>query len=402
MSCAIPTVLCGNEGFLGLLDSSNMALAASGNFCCRDSELPTSVSLFESISTALEMKENGRRALGEYLRDYVCKHHSSEMLAKKTEAFYLDVISQNTKASGGIILCGYYGFGNLGDNAILAAAISRIRNEYPDKQLSVICHSPKKTALKFGVRTVSREDFLRCANEIKKAQLLIFGGGSVLQNSSSMRSLIYYTSLIRFAAKHGVKIRLLSNGLGPIDGKRAKKCTGHALSLCSSLSFRDKPSAALARSLGCDPSKITLERDLSASLKECEPEDAERLIDICGLKGRSFFLVAIRKSSDKLTKKRIDNEVRALKKGGLLPVFIAMHPSQDARINEKASKRHSGIYIEGLEPAELLTLIKRAEFAIGNRYHLLFLAKNSGVPIQVFGNDPKLISLRYENIASLS
>ncbi len=400
MSCAVPTVLCGNEGFLGLLDSSNMALAASGNFCCRDSELPTSVSLFKAISTALEMKESGRRALGEYLRDYVCKHHSSEMLARRTEAFYLNAITKNPKTSGGIVLCGYYGFGNLGDDAILAAAISRIRKEYPDKPLTVICHSPKKTSIKFGVRTVSRENVLRCAKEIKKAQLLIFGGGSVLQNSSSMRSLIYYTSLIRYAARHGVKVRLLSNGLGPIDGKRAKKHTARALSLCSSLSFRDKSSAALARSLGCDPSKITLERDLSAALKECEPNDAEQLIDICGLKGQRYFLVALHKKSDKSTKKLIDKEVDALKRGGLLPVFIAMHSVEDPKINKKASRRHSGIYIEGLEPAELLTLIKRADFAIGNRYHLLFLAKNEGVPIQVFGDDPKLVSLRYENYAS--
>ena len=393
MSSALPVVLCGNEGFLGIVDASNITRAAATNFCCRDGELPDAMSLYSSVSSLLDMKSSDRQALGHYLRDYVCKRHGLDTLASLTEDFYKDAISLTPAERGDIVLCGYYGFDNLGDDALLSSAISYLRKKYPTKKISVICHSQKKISQKMGVRTVSRENIIATLREISGSEKLVLGGGSILQNSTSTRSLKYYCFLIRFAAKRGVKVELLSNGLGPIKGKRAEKTIKKALLECSRLSFRDKNSAAMAERFGCDPEKISIEDDLSSRLSPCDPSHINRILSKLGLGECRPLLVAVKGKTKRLTKKMIEEEISLQTKAGLYPIFIIMHAKEDKKISKRMAKRCGGVCLDNISPRELISLCNRAEFAIGNRFHLLYLASSRGVPILPFGDDPKLISL---------
>lgn len=393
MSVGLPVVLCGNEGFVGLLDASNISIAESTNFCCRGSELPTSISLYDSLSAALDMSAPDRHALGKYLREYVCRHHGLDSLATTTEDFYKSALNLSPADRGDIVLCGYYGFGNLGDDALLACAIEKLKTSYPLKRISVICHSPKRIEARFGVRAVRRENIRAVLREIAAAEKLVLGGGSILQNSSSMRSLHFYCALIRFAAKKGVRVELISNGLGPLRGKRAKKLVAKALYHCQSLSFRDKNSANLALSLGCDKKNILVEDDLSSRLSPCPAARIERLARKIGILEKSFVLVGIKGKSQREERKEIEAALRQ-KSTEALPVFVVMHPKEDTKISKKMAKRTDGIVLKGISPSELLALAERAELAIGNRYHLLYLAHRAETPILPFGDDPKIVSLK--------
>ena len=93
---------------------------------------------------------------------------------------------------------------------------------------------------------------------------------------------------------------------------------------------------------------------------------------------------------------KIKKEIAAHIKSGLLPVFVIMHPDKDRKLGKRMAKRFKGICAPSLTPSEFVTLATLAEFAIGNRYHLLYAAKRAGVPIIPFGNDPKIVSLRYD------
>ena len=394
MSVSLPVVLCGNEGFIGLLDASNISLAESTNFCCRGSELPTSISLYDSVAATLDMTVQDRHALGEYMREYVCRHHGLDSLATLTEKFYESSLSKVPARKGDIVLCGYYGFGNLGDDALLSCAIEKLKSKYPDKNLSVICHNPKAIELRYGIRAVGRKNVRGMLREIAGAEKMVLGGGSILQNSSSMRSLRFYCALIRFAAKKGVEIELMSNGLGPLRGKRAQKLASKALRHCFRLSFRDASSAKTATTLGCDKEKICIEDDLSSSLSPCSEARLERLTKKLDIYEKPFALVGIKGKSKQKERKKIAEAILSQKNAGLLPVFTVMHAKQDKRISRKMAKRLGGIIICGLSPAELLALAGRAKIALGNRYHLLYLARRQNVPIIPIGDDPKMLSLR--------
>ena len=394
MSVGLPVVLCGNEGFVGLLDASNISLAESTNFCCRGNELPTSISLYDSVSAALDMSPTDRRELGEYLREHVCRHHGLDSLATLTEDFYKSALGKAPAPRGDIVLCGYYGFGNLGDDALLLCAIEKLRSKYPGKNLSVICHNPKAIELRYGIKAISRENIGAVLREIAKAERLVLGGGSILQNSSSTRSLRFYCALIRFAAKKGVAVELMSNGLGPIRGKKARKLTAKALHSCVHLSFRDSASADLALSLGCDKEKICIEDDLSSTLFPCTESRIEKLLKKLDIYEKSFALIGIRGKARRKERKSIEKEILSQKSAGLFPVFTVMHSKQDVNICRRMAKRTGGAVIKGLSPCELLALVARSKLALGNRYHLLYLARRENVPIIPFGDDPKILSLK--------
>lgn len=395
MSVALPVVLCGNEGFLGILDSSNIDTAQSTNFCCRGSELPSLDALFSSLCALLEMRECERRSLGDFLRGYVCQNHGLQALAEKTESFYREAILHTPASRAEIVLCGYYGFGNLGDDALLASAIGRLRRESGRNSISVICNSPKKIRKLYGVRAVRRENIFAVKREIRRARRLVMGGGSILQDATSLRSLKYYASLMRYAAKKGLSVELLANGLGPLGRNRAKRIAAKALSVCGRLSFRDRASASLAKRLGADEKRIFIEDDLLSNISPCGKKERERLLRRLGCGDeRPYFLAAVKGNTNRKMKKDIRRELEMQNRSGLFPIIVVMHKKEDKRISKRLAKRLSGVCATGLTPEELIALVSGAESVIGNRYHLLYAAKREGVAAVPFGDDPKILSLR--------
>ena len=395
MSAALPVVLCGNEGFLGILDSSNIGAAQSTNFCCRGSELPSRDALFSSLCALLDMRETERRALGRFLREHVCRYHGLSSLAEKTEKFYQRAIFCTPTSSADTVLCGYYGFGNLGDEALLSAAIEKLRRESGKNSISVICHSPKRIQKLYGVRAVRRENIFAVRRELRHARRLVMGGGSILQDATSLRSLKYYASIMLCAARNGASVELLANGLGPLRRSRAKKLAAKALSVCRRASFRDVASASLARRLGLEGRKICLEDDLLCAVEPCGKAERDRLLRRLGCgEGTPYFLAAVRGDTKRNLKKDICRELQMQKKSGLFPIFAVMHEKEDCRVSKRLARRLSGICAAGLTPAQLISLVASAESVIGNRYHLLCAAKRGGVAAVPYGDDPKILSLR--------
>ena len=211
-----------------------------------------------------------------------------------------------------------------------------------------------------------------------------------------MRSLRFYTMLIETAAKNGIDVELLSNGLGPLKRKRAKKLAKKALSLCKSVSMRDDTSLTLALSLGVEREKLSLADDLSSSISAAEDSAVEQLISENSLDTKSFFLVGIKGKTKKSARKIIEGEIKVQIALGLTPVFVVMHAGEDKKISKKLSKKYSAPCLENLSAEMLLALAARSTLALGNRFHLLYLAKRQNIPIIPFGDDPKIISLKNE------
>ena len=145
-----------------------------------------------------------------------------------------------------IILSGYYGFDNAGDEAVLAALCQILRARLPEAQLVVLSAKPEQTAAALDVRAVNRWDKAALRAELQDAALFCSGGGSLLQDVTSVRSVWYYTSLLRLAQKQGVPTIVLAQGLGPLRTGLGRWLTRQALSRCHLLSWRDAASLRLA------------------------------------------------------------------------------------------------------------------------------------------------------------
>lgn len=117
-----------------------------------------------------------------------------------------------------IVVSGYYGFANAGDEAMLAAMIEALTDIEPAIKITVISGNPEDTRQRHGVAAVYRLNYPEIARVLAKSQLLISGGGSLLQDVTSERSLYYYLSIMMLAKKLGKPVMLYAQGIGPVRG----------------------------------------------------------------------------------------------------------------------------------------------------------------------------------------
>ncbi|HKL12509.1 MAG TPA: polysaccharide pyruvyl transferase family protein, partial [Halanaerobiales bacterium] len=113
-----------------------------------------------------------------------------------------------------ILLSGYFGFNNLGDEAILASMIDMIREETEDIKLIVLTNKPEETKVKYNTETIYRYDIFKIAAKMRQSDIFISGGGSLLQDVTSLRSVPYYLGLIWLAQFFNLKTVFFAQGVG--------------------------------------------------------------------------------------------------------------------------------------------------------------------------------------------
>ncbi len=395
MSCGVPTVIAGDEGFLGALGAENIRKARQSNFCGRGSGRLTDDRLFEAISTLAKMTREQRRALGGTLREFVAAEHSLENVRELTEKVYSSTYRPKKTDKGSILLCGYYGYGNMGDDLLLVRAIERAEKKYPRTPIRALTANGKRDTRKFGVTCVRRIDPLALIREIRRAKTVVFGGGTLLQNGTSRRSLWYYLLVLRYAQRLGKRTELWGNGLGRIEGRYARRMTARSLAGCELVGLRDRDSVCEAVRLldehGLKRAHIALEDDLA--LKPFAENSARMdylTSELCIDSSSRIAVVAFRGSEDKERIASMERWVAALCKEGILPVYIVMYPAEDMALCQRIRKRLGGVVAYPVGAGDIVGLMRRARVVCGMRYHALVLAYLAGVPFIGFGSEPKI------------
>ena len=112
-----------------------------------------------------------------------------------------------------IVISGYYGFNNSGDEAMLFAILKALYQRFGDTDITVISGNPERTTHTFGVKAIPRFDGFSILKCLYNSDLLISGGGSLLQDVTSWKSLIYYLSIIFTGVCFRKKVFLMLRGL---------------------------------------------------------------------------------------------------------------------------------------------------------------------------------------------
>ncbi len=164
------------------------------------------------------------------------------------------------------LLLGYYGFGNLGDELLLRACI-KILNErgIENEKIIVLSNNPEETRKNFNVKAVNRWKIFEVIKALRKSEFLMLGGGGLFQDSTSIKSCVYYWAVVRLAKLLGVKISALGQSIGPLNSKIAKILTSNAFKACEKVHVRDKNSFNIAKNFGCK--NLILGSDLVMTLK---------------------------------------------------------------------------------------------------------------------------------------
>lgn len=290
-----------------------------------------------------------------------------------------------------VLILGYYGFGNLGDEAILQAILQELKTRFP-KSTSVLLY-PEEISME-GVEVISRTSPSAILKGLLKCDLLLCGGGSLLQDITSKKSLLYYLGIMSLALLLRKKVFILGQGIGPIRSKWGTSLTSRILNRASFVSLRDTASLNLLRQLNILEKKLHLGADLSLLLKPIEKKKAQELLKREGFSLREKGLaLSFRPWQNEEFYHLLIPYIQAFSKEyGMVPVFFPFYPDQDLPLGERLmADLRDGIIIRGTyTPQELMGMIREMDLLVGVRLHSLIFAARTLVPFVGISYDPKV------------
>lgn len=158
-----------------------------------------------------------------------------------------------------ILVSGYYGFDNLGDEAILGVLCADLRAlGVKGEEIVVLSNQPQHTAQEFQVTAIHRNDLREIWRRLGRARLFISGGGSLLQDVTSRRSIPYYLGLVELAHMRKVPVVMYGQGLGPVQSRILRHWVGRSFKRSLACSVRDPGSLQFLAELGVPEETIEL------------------------------------------------------------------------------------------------------------------------------------------------
>ena len=295
-----------------------------------------------------------------------------------------------------IVISGYYGFSNAGDEAMLSSLIASLKRTSPQGEITVISGNPARTKRNHGVYAVHRFNPYAVIRAIKHCTMVISGGGSLLQNVTSSRSLYYYLAIMEIALYFHKPLMLYGQGIGPINGEAARRAVASTVSRATSITVRDEESKHTLTELGVNAEDIEVTADAVLSVPVPDTRAGERILASYGVqKGEKIIALAFRDwEGDKDWKRSLAEGADILAdKYGCRVVFIPMQYAADVYTAESIAKiMHSSpvVLTDEYRTEEFMSLIACANLVIANRLHALIFAAVTGVPVTAVSYDPKI------------
>lgn len=292
-----------------------------------------------------------------------------------------------------IVLSGYYGFDNAGDEALLTAISGALHALAPAAELVVFSGAPERTAERHGLRAVYYMSPPAVWSELWGADLLISGGGSIFQDVTSWRSLPYYISVVSLAKLFRKPVIFYAQGVGPINRPFSRwlmRLVGNRVDM---ITLRDEASREYLLEMGVTRPPMRVTADPVFSLEAADP-DAEELQAILAALERPAVGVAVRHwEALEGYQPELARYLDELTERGYDILFIAMDWPEDleaARGVEALMRQPARVLEQQLGSREHLALMAHLDLMIGMRLHALIFAASQGVPVGGISYDPKV------------
>ena len=225
--------------------------------------------------------------------DLACRHRLGDRRYTRGDR-HLDLPARRTgRLTVRLLISGYYGFGNLGDEALLEVIVERVRGRLPRTRLEVLSATPQTTTARYGIEGVPRWDWREVRSAIARADAVLSGGGGLLQNSTSLRSLMYYAGILREAIRARKKTMVFAQSVGPLDfwGRLIVRqfCRG-----LDRATVRDERSRVLLAEL---LPETPIERSADPVFLYEKPEGVDLSGDGLGPESGDYAVISVRKSA---------------------------------------------------------------------------------------------------------
>jgi polysaccharide pyruvyl transferase CsaB len=320
-----------------------------------------------------------------------------------------------------ILIGGYYGANNIGDEAILQAMLASLRALRSDLAIRVVSHDPQRTSAQTGLEALSWRDMPALAAAVRDSDLVLVGGGGLfmdywgLDAESFFRithgGISTYGSLALLARAMGIPCMLYGVGVGPLNSPQAREYTRQIFLAADLASVRDGASLALLREIGLDPlpAHIHQTADPACALQVSQPalEAARARLAGLGLDfDRPLLGVSVRfweesgSMADWLAV--LSAELRHFgAQNGVNLLLLPFQTDPEGRVTDDLGvcrALQEAIDLPGqvfslpevLPVTEMQAVLGQCDLVLGMRLHALLLALNQLVPVVGLAYDPKV------------
>ncbi|MDO5141592.1 MAG: polysaccharide pyruvyl transferase CsaB [Eubacteriales bacterium] len=343
-----------------------------------------------------------RQRFAQALYEKAAREFSKEQMCRRQEANYRHVLARfhrPAKERESIVICGAYGRGNAGDDAILKAIVQEMRALDPERTICVMSRRPKETRLIYRTGAIYTFNVFSVLRQFRRAALYINGGGTLMQDVTSTRSIWYYCYTLRAAKKRGCKVMMYGCGIGPIDRAGNRRMAARTIDgSVDRITLRDTNSMHELARMGVTRPDICVSADpttildpapqeiVSLALAQSGIDPAGRYIGF-GLrswKGLDEALPALAAAAD-----------YAYRTHGLTPVFVPIEfPSDLAPAERVGALLHCPWHaVRTRLPIEVtIGILARMQAVVGIRLHALMFSAGQGVPVVGVSYDIKVDS----------
>ena len=379
MSAEKPVIIAGNEGYIGLFDQSKTDISIKTNFCCRGCEMPDNETLFTDVC---KIADGNRQEMASFNRQFILDNYSVDRMTNDYEDAYQKLLDKNPFRPNDVLISGYYGFKNTGDDSLLKAIVDGLKKQKENITITVLSKTPKETSALYGVKSINRFNFIKICRILKKTRLLISGGGSLLQDVTSTKSYLYYSTIIKLALKCNAKVMIYANGIGPLINAKNRADCKKLLEKVDVVTLRDSDSMQELINMGLEKN-VTVTADPAFSLQSNEVPTS-----------KDYFIVSVRRwkklpADFDTTIAEICKKVK--EKYNLSPVLVPMQSKLDLDLCTKIASCCDGeVKSNFTNIGDMLGYFKNSHFVLGMRLHALIYSLSMGVPVIPLSYDPKI------------
>lgn len=295
-----------------------------------------------------------------------------------------------------ILVSGYYGYQNSGDDAILHSICHDIVQLNIDSEITVLSNQPRITMGEYPVNAVDRFNLKEVINQVKQCHVLVMGGGTLIQDLTSTRSLYYYLGILWIAKFYKKKVMLYGNGIGPIKQWYNRPLTKLTLNSVDIITLREHLSKEILTKLGITKPHIEITADpvfnleLSEDIHTSEIYDKENVPKDKPIVGVLFRSWSHEESYTRRMAKVCDQIIETYDYN---IVFVPMRHPTDLIVAFEIMKKmkHKATVIEHRYNEEkLISFMGEMQLILSMRLHGLIYGALKQIPIIGFNYDPKV------------
>ncbi|MCL2546828.1 MAG: polysaccharide pyruvyl transferase CsaB [Oscillospiraceae bacterium] len=341
-----------------------------------------------------------RERLGDALHETVREKFTNDNTVATQLDIYHTILRRAQlpkKKRHGVMLCGAYGHDNVGDEAILQAALADIRAIDPDLRVTVLSRNPRSTRKHFLVDSVYIFNLPKLRWKLRHSRLFINGGGNLLQDLTSRRSLWFYLFTINMARRAKNDVLMYGCGIGPIYSPLNRRLTTRTLNKSvKAITLRESRSVEELRLYGVCTPTVTLSSDLAFSLPTADADAVDAYFHQAGIAlDGNYFCFCLRQWPQFREKAELFGKLSdyITEQYELTPVFLPFSAKRDhdAAKAVMLHTRHEYTILPPIaDPSLCIGVLARMQGALAMRLHALIFATSQSIPVMAIDYDSKL------------